>query len=146
MRPTPLHSRASAAYRDAEVHTPARQIVLLHDSAIRSLDEARAAIAAGRIEARFHRVTRAHTTVAALQSCLDFERGAEIAQTLDRLYGHILGRLILINQRNDPAICEELARLLRQMRAGWAEIADGPDAGSPPLPAGQQGLPTALSA
>jgi flagellar protein FliS len=120
--------------------------VLLHDGAIRSLEEARGAIAAGRIETRFHRVSRAHATVTALQSCLDFERGGEIAQTLDRLYGHILGRLILINQRNDPAICDELAGLLRQMRAGWAEIADEPHPGAPPPPAGSRGLPTALSA
>ena len=41
MSPVPLHCRASAAYRDAEAHPPARQIVLLHDSAIRNLEEAR---------------------------------------------------------------------------------------------------------
>ena len=75
MSPVPLHSRASAAYRDAEAHPPARQIVLLHDSAIRNLEEARAAIADRRIEARFQRVTKVHAIVGALQSCLDFERG-----------------------------------------------------------------------
>jgi flagellar protein FliS len=145
MSPVPLHSRASAAYRDAEAHPPARQIVLLHDSAIRNLEEARAAIADRRIEARFQRVTKVHAIVGALQSCLDFERGGEIATVLDRLYGHILGRLVLINLQNDPGICEELVRLLRRMRAGWAELADQP--GPDRLPAGgPAGLPAALSA
>ena len=134
MSPVPLHNRASAAYREAEAHPPARQIVLLHDSAIRNLREARAAIRERRIEARFHRVTRAHAIVAALQSCLDFERGGEIARTLDRLYHHTLGRLMLINLRNDPAICEELRQLLGQMRAGWAAIVDDGAAAAAPAP------------
>ena len=100
--------------------------MLLHDSAIRNLEEARSAIGAKRIEARFNRVTKAHAIVAALQSCLDFDRGGEIAQVLDRLYGHILNRLMLINLHNDPTICDELVLLLRRMRVGWAELASGP--------------------
>ena len=99
-----MHSRASAAYRDAEAHPPARQIVLLHESAIRNLLEAKLAIAQRRIEDRFNRVTKAHAIVGALQSCLDFERGGEIAPLLDRLYDHMLGRLTLINLQDDPAI------------------------------------------
>ena len=145
MSPLPLHNRASAAYREAEAHPPARQIVLLHDSAIRNLREARAAIRERRIEARFHRVTRAHAIVAALQSCLDFEQGGEIAPVLDRLYGHILGRLMLINLQDDPAICDELEGLLQRMRAGWAELADRAAPGAlPPVP--DPGRPAALSA
>lgn len=125
MTPIPLHRQVSAAYRDAEVHTPVRQIVVLFDTAIRQLVEARAAIGEGRIEDRFHRICKVHQIVAALQSCLDFERGGEVAPVLDRLYGHILSRLTTINLRNDPAICDELAALLGRMREGWAAIADG---------------------
>ena len=61
---------------------------------------------------------------------------------LDRLYGHILNRLMLINLHNDPTICDELVLLLERMRVGWAELASGPLAAAGP-PAG---LPTALSA
>ena len=64
MTAAPIHSRASLAYRDAETHAPAQQIVLLHESAIRNLEEARSAIGAKRIEARFNRVTKAHAIVA----------------------------------------------------------------------------------
>lgn len=142
---TPFHRRASDAYRDAEAHPPARQIVLLFDRAIRHLEEARRAIRERRIEDRFHHVVKAHAIVAALQSCLDFERGGEVAPVLDRLYGHALGRLMRINHENDPAICEEVAALLRRMRTGWAEIAEQPPApiGAPPQAAP---LPAALTA
>ena len=78
--------RASAAYRSAaETHPPARQIVMLHEGAIRRIEEARAAIGARRIEDRFHLVMKAHAIVGALQSCLDFEQGGEVAPLLDRL-------------------------------------------------------------
>jgi flagellar protein FliS len=118
----------------------------MHDSVIRNLEEARRAIGAKRIEARFTRVTKAHAIVAALQSCLDFERGGEIALVLDRLYGHIVGRLMLINRHDDPAICDELVGLLQLMRAGWAELAGGPgDCSRTPTTAALP-LPTALSA
>jgi flagellar secretion chaperone FliS len=128
------HSRATAAYRDAEAHPPARQIVLLHESAIRNLLDAKLAIAERRIEDRFHRVARAHAIVGALQASLDFELGGEIAPLLDRLYDHILGRLMSINLQDDPAICDEIVRLLTRMRDGWAEIAGGavpPGSGRP---------------
>ena len=121
------HRRVSAAYRSAaETHPPARQIVMLYDGAIQRIQEAKAAIAARRIEARLNSVMKAHAMVAALQSCLDFDQGGEVAPLLDRFYGYVLGRLTLVNVRDDPAICDELVRLLRQMRDSWAEIAPGP--------------------
>ena len=97
----------------AETQPPARQIVLLHESAIRRLEEARAAIGERRIEARFNLVMKAHAIVGALQSCLDFERGGEIAPMLDRLYGHMLERLTAINLRNDPADLRRADRAAR---------------------------------
>ncbi|MFL5337239.1 MAG: flagellar export chaperone FliS [Geminicoccaceae bacterium] len=143
-----MHSRATAAYRDAKAHPPARQIVLLHESAIRNLLDAKLAIAERRIEDRFHRVTRAHAIVGALQSSLDFEHGGEIAPLLDRLYDHILGRLMLINLQDDPSICDEIVHLLTRMREGWAEIASGavPPGSVPPEASGAFAAPAALSA
>jgi flagellar biosynthetic protein FliS len=142
------HSRAAAAYRGAEAHPPVRQITLLHDSAIQRLEQAKAAIGERRIEARFQLVMKAYAIVGALQSCLDFEQGGEIAPMLDRLYGHMLGRLTAINLRNDPAICDELISLLGRLRDGWAAISPPgwPDPTPPPPPAGTARGPAALTA
>ena len=88
-------------------------------------------------------MTKAHAIVAALQSCLDFDRGGEIAPVLDRLYGHILNRLMLINLHDDPAICDELVRLLRADAGGLGRARQRPASRRQGAPAG---LPTALSA
>jgi len=135
MHHAPLLIRA-AAYRSADRHPPAQQVALLCARAIQHLEEAKSAIASGRIEARFHLVMRAHAIVGGLQACLDFERGGEIAPLLDRLYGYVLGRLALINLRNDAAICDELIGLIGRMRDGWNELGT---AGLPRVEAGSPG-------
>ena len=140
MTAAPIHNRVSLAYRDAETHAPAQQIVLLHEGAIRDLRAAQAAIGERRIEDRYRRVVRAHAIVSALQSSLDFERGGEIAPLLDRLYGYVLNRLTLINLRNDAAICGELVTLLGKMREGWVTIASGKSAPTTPIPPAESRL------
>lgn len=131
-----VRRRASAAYQGArETIAPAQQIVLLYDGAIRLLREAEAAIAEGAIERRHGCVAKAFAIVNALQCCLDFERGGEVARSLDRFYGYVLHRLTRIDLTNDPAICVELAGMLGQMRASWAAIAEPPPA--PPRPLAQ---------
>lgn len=135
MSSDPFHNRASAAYRDAEAFPPARQIVLLYDRAIRHLDDAANAARERRLDARFHHVAKAHAIIAALQSCLDHELGGEIAATLDRLYGHILQRLVLVGLDDHGAIRHELLPLLRRMREGWATLANDTVIPPPPRPA-----------
>jgi flagellar protein FliS len=142
---TPLtHRRAQAAYVNAaDTMAPGRQILLLYDGAIRRLEAARAAIDAGRIEARYHAVMKAYGIIDALRGCLDFDAGGELAPMLDRFYGYVLHRLCALNVANDPGICDELIGLLRTMRASWAEIGDSA-AGSAPHPArSAQALPAA---
>jgi flagellar protein FliS len=132
----PFHNRASAAYRDAESFPPARQIVLLYDRAIYHLENAAIAARERRLDLRFNHVAKAHAILAALQSCLDFELGGEIAPMLDRLYGHVLRRLMLIDLHDHAAIHQELLPLLRRLRESWAVLAD--DAATtamPPAPA-----------
>jgi len=120
------HGRAAACYRDAlQTQTPVRQITQLYDGAILRLKEAKAAILENRIEDRFHAVMKAFTIMNGLQSCLDFERGGSIAPMLDGFYAHAMNRMLVINQTNDPAICDELVAFLAPMRESWAQIADG---------------------
>lgn len=130
-------ARAAAAYgRAAQTASPAHQIVMLYDGAVRRLREARAAVLAGRIEERYHLVQKVAAIIDALHGCLDFERGGEIAGLLDRYYTYVSFRLQQINVRNDPAICDELIERLSELRASWQRIADGTAAPSAAAPIG----------
>lgn len=124
--------RAATAYQNAaRAEHPARQIALLYDIAIRRLHEARSAITEQRIEDRCRFVLKAFEILQALQSCLDFEHGGTIAPMLCRYYGSAMNRLLQINQKNDPALCDEIIAYLTPMRESWARIADGAAAGPP---------------
>lgn len=126
----PLRARAFDAYgRASSAIPPLQQIVMLYDGAILRVKEARAAIGTGDIESRFRATVKAMAIVEALQSCLDHDKGGEIARLLDRCYTYLLLRLTEVNVKNDPAICEEILERLSDMRASWAELAAGVGAG-----------------
>jgi flagellar secretion chaperone FliS len=132
--------RAINAYGQASATlAPAQQIVLLYEGAIRRIKEARSAILARRIDERCRAVQKATAIVEGLQSCLDHERGGEIARNLDRLYTHMTFRLQRINLTNDPAICDEVIARLEQLRGAWAQLA----AGTATLPANGPAQPVA---
>ena len=133
--------RAITAYAQANgTVAPAQQIVLLYEGAIRRIREARSAIEALRIRERCVAVQKATAIIEALQSCLDHERGGQIARNLDRIYTHVVFRLQRINLTNDPAICDEVIALLDELRSAWAQLAAGaapPAGGSRAEPAAQ---------
>lgn len=138
--------QATNAYSQAsETAPPIVKIVMLYDGAIGRLQEAKTAIAEGRIEDRFNLVLRATAIVDGLQSSLDFERGGEIAKLLDDVYRYVGLRLQQINVANDPAICDEIIARLTELRQSWAalgESGDEPNAG----PAGDPASIPAFSA
>ncbi|MFO1035250.1 MAG: flagellar export chaperone FliS [Geminicoccaceae bacterium] len=124
---TQLSGRAVAAYgRAAETLPPAQQILMLYDGAARRVEEIKAAIAAGDVEARYRLTRKAAAIVDGLQACLDHEQGGEIARLLDRLYTYVTLRLAEVNTRNDPGICDEILARLADLRTGWAGIAQNP--------------------
>jgi flagellar secretion chaperone FliS len=118
--------RALSAYgHAAETLAPLRQIVMLYDGAIRRIKEARQAIELRRIKDRHVAVAKASAIIDGLHAALDHERGGEIAAQLDRIYTYISFRLQRINLDDDPAVCDELVARLSELRASWAELADG---------------------
>jgi flagellar protein FliS len=139
--------RAVTAYgQAAETSAPVRQVVMLYDGAIRRVKEARRAIADGRVKDRHTALHKADAIVEALHACLDHERGGVIAANLDRLYTYIGFRLQQVNLHDDVTICDEVVERLGELRAAWAEIADGgarPQMGpaaTPPAPDGTLGV------
>ncbi len=116
--------KAMSAYRQAtETIPPAQQIVMLYDGIIRNLKAANCAILERRINDRYIAVQKATLIIEALQSCLDHEKGGEIAPQLDKLYSYFIFRLQAINIDDDVAICEELLDRMGELRGSWAALA-----------------------
>jgi len=111
-------------YQEIEIKTaaPVELVVLLYDAAIASLRKAHEHLAAHNIEKRTRCLNRASSILTELQASLDFEKGGEIAASLDRLYQYMKGRLCQANLHQDAAPLKEVVKLLSHLRAAWAEI------------------------
>lgn len=99
-----------------------KQVVMLYEGAIRSVQQAKAAIEEGDIETRFNALTKACEIVTGLQLSLDFDNGGEISQLLYDYYAGLDMRLMSIHQSNDAEMCDVCLRHLKMMKEAWEEI------------------------
>jgi len=109
--------------------SPSRMVVIAYDEAIGALRTAVMAIHAGDIECRCNSVTAAMEIIGNLWLSLDMEHGGTVAESLGKLYAHMINRLSMVNLYNDAEIAEEVIGLLEPLRDSWMEldarIADG---------------------
>jgi flagellar protein FliS len=103
---------------------PLQQVVMLYDGAIKFLR-----LAAGNIEAREivqkgEHVNRALDILSYLQGILDFEKGGEVAQTLDRLYSLVSVKVLKASAALDASAMRAAADLLSPVRDSWSTVAE----------------------
>jgi flagellar secretion chaperone FliS len=91
---------------------PLRQVVMLYDGAIKFLRLSASAIETGDLPGKAEHTARALEIVGYLQSVLDFERGGEVAPTLDRLYSSVTAIILKASARLDAAGMRRAADLL----------------------------------
>jgi flagellar secretion chaperone FliS len=99
-----------------------RQIVMLYDGTIRFLKQAKEAIEQKNIEERYNLLVKAGEVMMALQGCLDFESGGDIAKTLYDFYASVDARILSIHRSNSTAMCDALIAEVKQMRDAWDAI------------------------
>jgi len=120
-----LARQAANSYLQTEVQsrTAIELVVMLYDGALRFTAQARDAIERKDIPARREAITRTLAIVSELQSTLDMEKGGAIAESLDRLYVYVNGRLIDASFKQDVGPIDEAAKVLTALRDAWVEIA-----------------------
>lgn len=114
----------TAAYRSTQItsSSPAAQIVLLYEGAIRFGVQHLGALDRGDLEAAHNASIRCQAIVAGLQETLNLSAGP-IAERLDRLYDFILRRLAEGNVTKQARPTEEALALLRGLLEAWHEVA-----------------------
>lgn len=105
--------------------SPAEQVVMLYDGAIKFCGIAKEAIAEGDIQKRHNYNKRAMEVVSYMLDILDYEKGGEVARRLQLIYAFLLRRLLEVDFRNDPRICDEVVEHLRVLRGSWHKIVQG---------------------
>lgn len=125
----------ASAYRTSQVTTasPASQVVLLYQGAIRFGHQHIAALATGNLEEAHRASLRCQEIVGALQAALDRSAGP-IAENLEALYAFVLRRLVDGNIAKQPKPTEEALEVLRGLLEAWQRIASGTASPEAPAP------------
>lgn len=120
--------RAAQSYGSIQVVTGVatadnvRLIQMLFDGLLESLAAARGHIENSAIEEKSRSLSRASRIVVGLQSALDFERGGELANNLNELYGYLTRRLLHVNAHNDVLALQEVTSLVREVSDAWQAL------------------------
>jgi flagellar protein FliS len=127
-RHTGVHAYANVGMETGVVAaSPHKLIVMLFDGALVALGTALNGMRSGNIAEKGKSISKAIMIIdSGLRAALDKKAGGEIAEGLDSLYEYMSGRLVTANITNDPAIVEEVQRLLIELRDAWNAIADAP--------------------
>jgi len=111
--------RTHAQVEDASPH---RLIQMLMEGALDKIKLAKSYMEHRKIPEKVRHINWALSIVDGLQNSLDMEKGGDIAQHLDALYDYIQRRLILANLDNDPALLDEAAGLLLEIKSAWDAV------------------------
>ncbi|MCX8575095.1 MULTISPECIES: flagellar export chaperone FliS [unclassified Gilliamella] len=125
-----MYKLGSQAYEQVNLETcvsqasPHQLIVLLYDGALNAIKLAKLYIQKGNIAGKGLAISKAINIVDnGLKSCLDLEKGGEIAENLERLYHYISQQLVLANLYNDQDKLQNCFDLLNNIAESWREIA-----------------------
>jgi flagellar protein FliS len=109
-------------YRQTSIQTapPEQLIVMLYDGAIRSLEQAKLAMQAGKDPGEA--IAKAQDIFAELAASLNLSAG-EIASNLAQLYNFWIYRLFQAQIHREPNMIDEVNAMARDLREAWATIA-----------------------
>ncbi len=116
---------AKSIYQEVDIQgaSPLQLVVALYDAVLQDIRGATAAQKHNDIEERTAQVKHCLLTVAQLQGRLDFERGGEVAQNLDRFYSMVRGKLLEASIKASPEAFAAIADMVTTVRGAWNEAA-----------------------
>jgi flagellar secretion chaperone FliS len=118
------YAPAPNAYRESAVltATPEQLVVMLYDGANRFLTQSAIAMRDGRTGLAGEKLGRAERIIDELLATLDLSVG-EIAERLQSLYLFFKEHLMGARLNQDASKVDEVARLMRELRSAWGQIA-----------------------
>ncbi len=103
--------------------SPHKLIAMLFEGALVAILKAENHMRAGEITEKGRAITHAMNIVNnGLRASLNHKEGGEIADNLEALYLYMTERLSQAHLRNDPALLQEVYKLLSDLKSAWDAI------------------------
>jgi len=103
---------------------PHRLIQMLMEGALDKIAIAKGCLERNDIAGKGSHISWAISIIDGLRMSLDKTAGGDIAQNLDDLYDYMGRRLLQANIKSDPAMLDEVASLIREIKSAWDAIPD----------------------
>ena len=94
----------------------------LFDGLLESLIATQGYIKNNNMQEKSKSVAKSRRIVLGLQGALDFEKGGDLAENLNELYGYVIRRLLDVDTKNDLDALREIVNLMDDIRAGWSGL------------------------
>ena len=108
--------------------SPHRLVQMLMEGALDKILMAKGYLQRGDTAEKGRHISWAISIINGLSASLDQEQGGEIATNLAALYEYMCQRLLKANINDSAEILDEVADLMRQIKAGWDAIPDALEA------------------
>jgi flagellar secretion chaperone FliS len=101
---------------------PHRLIQMLLDGAIEKINRAKFFMLNKDIAEKGRHISWAISIIGGLRSSLSFEKGGELAQSLDALYEYAIFTLVEANTENNLQKLESALQVIQEIKEGWDGI------------------------
>jgi len=95
---------------------------MLYDGAIRFMEAGKYGIEHKDLELQNQNLQKAQRIVMELMSCLDMDKGGEIAKNLLALYSYVLNELVEANVGDKIEPIDRCIKILCELRESWVEV------------------------
>ncbi|MFN3481074.1 MAG: flagellar export chaperone FliS, partial [Thermodesulfovibrionales bacterium] len=102
--------------------TPLDLIILLHDSAIESLQRAILYINKGDESEKIKHISKAIAIIEELLISLDLNEGGSVAFSLQRVYSYLLRELAMANIRADVRRIRYVKDIIKELKKAWRQV------------------------
>lgn len=117
------YSKNIQAYKNAFASVDKiNQVIMLYDTAIASMQQARQHITEKNIQERFNKISKTFQILTGLKDALDHEKGGDIVGVLSDWYSGTALRVLSVNRTEDLDMCDLCIAHIKQMRDAWVEI------------------------
>lgn len=102
--------------------SPLQLVIMLYDGAIRFMEAGKYGIEHQDLELQNKNLQKAQKIVMELMSCIDMDKGGDVAKNLLALYTYILNELVEANVGDRIEPVDRCIRILCNLRESWVEV------------------------
>jgi flagellar secretion chaperone FliS len=123
-----MYSNSVQSYRKTNITTsdPVRLVIICYEGVIDNLKLAKRKIKEKDYEKKAKAIQKARDIIEELMCSLDFEKGGEIARSLESLYNYMLRRILRGDVDRDMHAIDEVIGMISELLSAWQEVASRP--------------------